>query len=146
MAYLTRQEKIFLPDQDGNLGTYRIKSQIGTVQFRYTFVVPSDYRSLILAKLDGDVSPGAAGTNRNIDLFISSHGDGEPENQKTASDTAGSYDLSAYSNKRYPLVFTSLLSVLNPSAGDTVGLNIDHNSIGGTIYYMDLILIYSRKF
>jgi hypothetical protein len=101
---------------------------------------------LILVKLDGDVSAGAAGPGKDIDLFISSHGDGEPENQKTASDTSTAYDLSAYANKRYPLVFTSLLNVLNPNPGDTVGLNVDHNGIGGTIYYMNLILIYSKRF
>jgi hypothetical protein len=40
MAYLTRKSISFLPDHDGNLGTYRVKSQIGSVQFRYTFVIP----------------------------------------------------------------------------------------------------------
>lgn len=140
MSYLIYKTANFLPDQDGNLGTYRIKSQIGSVQFRYTFAIPMDFKKLISAKLLGNVSAGAAQTNRDIDLFINSHQEGEVENQKTTSDTTTLYDLSAFANKTYGLVFTSLIPT--PTAGDTVGINVDHNGIGGTIFYFRLELIY----
>lgn len=143
MAYLTRKIVEFLPDHDGNLGTYRVKSQLGSVQFRYTFAIPDDFRSLISAALKGNVSPGAAGIGRDIDLFVSAHGDGEVENEKTASDTTTTYDLSAFSNKTYSLGLTSVINALGVSGGDSVGVNVDHNGIGGTIFYFRLELIYN---
>lgn len=146
MAYSTREFKSFLPDHDGDLGTYRIKSQTGVAQFRYNFVIPDDYGSLGYVQLGGDVAPAAASSGQDIDLYISSHGAGEPETQRTASDTGTVYDLSAYSNKLYRLVFTDLLNTLNPNPGDSVGINVDHISLGGTIYYQNLDLMYYRRF
>ena len=140
MSYLPFKSFQVTVDHDGNLDNYRIKSQIGSVTFRYTFQLPWDLKGLLSVELVGNVSNGAAQASRDIDRYVSAHQIGEVVNQKSASDTTTTFDLSASSNKTYGFNFTSLIPA--PTAGDIVGLQQDHNSLGGTIYYFQIQGIY----
>jgi hypothetical protein len=135
MTYLPEKTFQVSINWDGNSDNYRIKSQIGSVQYRYTFKLPSDMRpnGLRSLKIFGNITPGAAQTDRDIDRFISAHQPGEVETAKIASDTTTLYDLSAFANKTYGFEMIDLIP--SPTAGDIVGLNMDHNGLGGSINY-----------
>lgn len=142
MSHITYKSKFYnATNYDGNLGNFRVKSQIGTATFRYTFQLPHDLKNIISAKLLGNISAGAAQSGRDIDIFIDAHQEGQAYNQKTASDVSSTYDLSSSSGLTYAFDITSLIPT--PTAGDLVGLAVDHNAIGGTIYYFGIELIYS---
>jgi hypothetical protein len=140
MSYLPFKSFQVTVDHDANLDNYRVKSQIGTVTFRHTIQLPWDLKGLISVKLVGNISAGAAQAARDIDRYVSAHQIGEVVNQKSASDTTTLFDLSTFSNKTYGFEFSNLIPA--PTAGDIVGLQQDHNAIGGTIYYFQIQGIY----
>lgn len=140
MTHLTRKVVQISVDHDGNDDNYRIKSQSAGIAFRYTFSIPSDFTHLISATLYGNITPGAAQTDRDIDRYISAHQPGQVVNQKTASDTTTLFDLSTFANKTYAFEITTLIPT--PTAGDIVGLKQDHGPIGGGVNYFQIALAY----
>ena len=133
---------IFFPANQSNSGfnNYSVMTLAANSTGEITFAVPNAAGSVEKVYLCGIVEPGAASTNRDIDLFSNYSANTEVYNAHTASDTTTVYDLSASANKIHVFDITTLFQDL--SAGDFAGLTIDHNRIGGDINYLGLILEY----
>jgi hypothetical protein len=146
MSYVITPRHTFLQatNYDANLGEYRVKSLLGTNQQRFTFQIPSDFSSIQSFIVLGNVSPGAALTNRDIDFYFEYHTENQIYNQGSTSDTTTVYDLSSYSNKTYGFDFTTLLQT-KILARYILGMRIDHKTIGGPIRYFGIELIYYPK-
>jgi len=142
MTYMPKKDIIITSTDYANvLGNFRTRTIGATGSHRFTFRLPDDLRSLIKAELLTNVSALAAGTDRDIDISIDAHQEGQTYNQKTVTDTTTLYDLSAYSGKTYSFNITSLLPT--PTAGDIIGVFIDNNGIGGGMDYFLIHLIYN---
>lgn len=118
---------------------FKNRSIAGTGNHDFSFVVPADFKSLTSLKLIGIVVSGSAGSGKSITLNSTYGKEGEVYSTHTESDTdvytiaasaglIGSLDLSA--------VFTSI------EAGDVCAVNVDHNAIGGYVYYLAIEMIY----
>jgi hypothetical protein len=134
------KEKWFAPNHDGVIGNYRVKSLIGSGADRITFMIPHDFTSLTELVLVGITSAGAAGAGKDIDLYSDYAGAGEDAQTHQESDTTSTYTIPA-ANTMWEFDISGVFSSL--SAGDYCGVQIDHKSIGGTIYYLGIRLKYS---
>jgi len=129
----------FTVDWNNVYNGFKNRSIAGTGNHDFSFVIPADFKSLVSLKLIGIVTSGSAGSGKSVTLNSTYAKDGESYSQHTESDTdvyeiaasaglIGSLDLSA--------VFTSI------EAGDLCGVNVDHNAIGGYVYYLAIELKY----
>jgi hypothetical protein len=124
-----------------NFNNYRTRSIGAAGNFNFNFFVPNDFTSLVACYVQGFVSAGAATTNRNIDIDVQyNSGSGQLYNQFTASDTATVYNLTGLTNRLFNLPVTSLLTSL--VAGSVGGIKVTHNTLGGGIDYIGVLLIY----
>ncbi len=128
-------------DYNGAHGEFRIRSLTASASFNFTFNVPYDFASTISLVAVCIPESGAAGSSKDIDLYSEYGGLGEAHNQHAESDTAATYDLTGTSDEIYELDLTPVFSSL--AAGDYCGLEIDQNSIGGTINYIGIRLKYN---
>ena len=128
-------------ETSGNSGNYRVRSQGGSGAFRYNFFVPHDFSTLTSIQAIGIVSAGAAQTARDIDLFSDYGALGEASNNHTESDTASTFDLSGGSGQLRGISLSTVFTSL--AANDFCGIQIDHNSIGGSIEYIGILLRYT---
>lgn len=128
-------------EYNSNLGNIRTRSIGGTGRFRFNFFIPDNFGTLVSANLLGVVdSSGATGTGKDIDLFADFGAKtGEAYNIHTASNTTSTYTLPA-ENQRFQISITSLLSAA--SAGDSGGIFVDHNGIGGSAAYLGISIKY----
>lgn len=128
-------------ETNGLFNNYRTRSVGASGNFNFDFFVPSDFSSLIACYVQGFVSAGAATTNRNIDIDVQyNSGSGQLYNQLTASDTTTVYNLTGLTNRLFNLPVTSLLT--NLVAGSVGGIKVTHTTIGGSIDYIGVLLIY----
>lgn len=127
---------------DGNEGNYRIKALAATGAQRFAFYMPDELNSIVSFKAIGIVSAGAAGASRDIDLSSDYGTIGEASNQHTESDTGSTYDYTGKSGQLAEVLdLTAVLSLV--SAGDYMGIFIDHKGIGGSIDYIGFKLVYN---
>jgi len=128
-------------ETNGIYNNYRTRNLGAAGNFSFNFSIPSDFYSLVACYVQGFVSAGAAGANKNIDISVEyNSGNGQLYNQFTASDTATLYNLTGLTNRLYNLPITSLLTSL---VADSVGgINVKHTALGGSIDYIGLLLIY----
>lgn len=123
------------------VGDYAVKDVAANGSGRLAFQVPTDFGVLVGVGLVGIVSAGAALAGRDIDFYTSYAAVGELSTQHQQSDIASVYDLSGASGRLYQFDITSLFT--NLAAGDYVGVQVDHNAIGGAIDYLGITLSYS---
>lgn len=118
---------------------YSSRAAGSTAQTYFSFVVPDEFTSADTALVYGIA--GATASGLDIDLLLN-FADPATEvfNANSASDTTSTYATTI--DQFLVLDFTALLSGV--SAGDGVGLNVDHNGIGQTIYYTALKFKYNR--
>jgi len=124
-----------------NYGNYAVAEIGSNAQGYFSFYIPDDFNSLVSLKIIGIVSPAAAGTGKDIDLFTNYAQHGELYNTHAETDTTTTYDLSAESNRLYELDISGVFTGI--TAGDHCGIEVDHNSIGGSIYYLNIELEYN---
>ena len=118
---------------------YATRSAGSTAQTYFSFIVPLNYTSADTAKIYGIAGATAGGLD--IDVIINFADPlTETYNANSASDTSTVYATTI--DEFLIIDFTALLSGVN--AGDVVGVNVDHNGIGQTIYYTVLELLYNR--
>lgn len=119
---------------------YRTSNIGATGNQNYTFYMPSDFVSFVSFKVIGIVSAGAAGSGKDIDLSSTYASVGEPANTHTETDVGTTYTfVSGQINDEIDL--TVVLSTA--SAGDSIGINVDHNGIGGGLGNLYLRMVYN---
>jgi len=121
---------------------YRTKAVSATGGARFTFKIPDDFNSLTSIYLIGQVSVGAAGSGKNIDLSSDYGAAGEALNQHSETDTTTTYDFTGYSGQNNSIIDLSVV-LSSLAAGDYVGIFVDHNAIGGGIDYLGIKLLYT---
>lgn len=105
----------------------------------FTFYAPRDFGTIVAAYL---VSiPQATFTNQDVDLYTQYGTIGEAYNQHSASDTTSTRSGTINVFNQYDI--TTLLA--NLTAGDYVGVYIDHNAIGATVLYLGIRLVYNSN-
>ncbi len=104
----------------------------------FSLIVPSDFGSINECLVYGIPASTAAGLD--IDIIINFSAPGEAYNANSASDLVTTYSVTSL--QTFTLDFTAILSGV--SAGDQVGFEVDHNSIGQTINYTSLVFKYNR--
>lgn len=118
---------------------YPTRSAGSTAQTYFSLVIPVNYTSADTGEIH--TIAGATGSGLDIDVIINyANPLTETYNANSASDTSTVYATTL--DEILTIDFTALLSGV--SAGDVIGVNVDHNGIGQTNYYIDLVLIYNR--
>ncbi len=122
------------------VGTQRVQQVSSNGSGFFKFAIPEDFSSVITLVMITVPSAGAAGTDRNIDLF-SDYGtmDEAPDNH-SESDTTTLYDLSGRSGLLTGIDISPVFSSI--AARDVCGIEVDHFSIGGAIDYYGVLLVY----
>lgn len=108
--------------------------------FDIAFHIPKDFGTLVSAKLICIPGAGAGGSGKSITLSSQYAAEGEDYDENTESDT-DNYTLAASADIIGSLDLSAVLSDLDPL--DIVSVNIQHNAIGGTVYYIGLELKYT---
>lgn len=138
--YFGPGDTVYFPVDWNNIyNGFKNRSIAGTGNHDFLFVVPADFKALVSLKLIGIVTSGSAGSGKSVTLNSTYGKEGENYAQHTENDTDiytiaasadffGSLDLSA--------VFNSLEN------GDICAVNVDHNTIGGYVYYTAIELVY----
>jgi len=126
----------FETDWNTNFSELRVRSIPGTGSHRFPFSVPNDFSLPLEAYIEA--LPLADFTDEDIDLISEYAGQGENFQTHAETNTTGVY--SGLAQKWGKLDVSSVLSSL--SASDVGGLQVDHNSIGTTVYYGRLVLRY----
>lgn len=123
----------------GNYGNYSGTNIASNSQGYFNFHFPSNLLTLTSLNLIGIVTPAAALAGRDIDRYSHYGSVGQAYNTHSQSDLATTFDLSTQSNMIWQMDISSLFT--SWAAGDCAGLQIDHNSIGGSIYYLGILLV-----
>ena len=133
---------LFIPitlNSGANIDNYRSRTITGTGNGNITFIIPGDFASLVSLEMIFTPTAGAAGTGKDIDL-ISSYGQvGELITAHQETDTTTTFDTGTVNTHEMYSVSNVFSSI---AANDICGLNIDHNTIGGTIHYFYLKIVY----
>ena len=138
----TKEVFISATDYGADNGDYRVRNISMNGDFNFTFFVPFDFSSVNSATLIGIPSAGAAGAGKDIDLSSEYATFGQASNANSEADTGTTYDLTGTSGEITEVV--DLLVVLSSlAASDVVGINVDHNGIGGAIDYLGVKLNYN---
>jgi hypothetical protein len=128
-------------ETNGIYGNYRSRSIGAGGNFNFNFKIPQDFNALIDLYIEGFVSAGAAGINKNIDISVEyCNGSAQLSNQFTASDTTTVYNLTGLTGRLFRISVASLLTNLTP--GTVGGINIRHTTLGGGIDYVKGLVIY----
>jgi len=126
-----------MADGKGNFDTNLVG---GTGARRFVFHVPHDFTSLVECKVVGIPSSGAAGPDKDIDLYSDYGANGEAYNTHDESDTTSLYTIGT-ADTIWELDVSSVLN--NISANDYVAVEVDHKGIGGGINYIGIRLRYN---
>ncbi len=133
--------KIFNVEFDSNTGNYRTQGVLGSGAHRFTFAIPKDFDILVSIHLVGICSSSVAGAGKSVDLYSNYAAIGEAYNTHEESDTTTVHDFTGMTDKFIEIELTDLFSSV--SACDICGVQVDHQSIGGSIYYTNLSLEYT---
>ena len=138
----TTKEIFYMAETSSNNGTFRVRSIGGTGAFRFNFFIPADFNTLVSLDLWGIPAAGAAGAGKDIDLTSEYGAVGEASNNHTETDTGTTYDLTGTTQQITAVLDLSIV-VTSLAAGDAVGIEVDHNGIGGGIDYLSVRLVYT---
>ncbi len=135
-------ETFFKIDPDSSRGNFRVKVLGSDGGGAYcNFHVPHDFTAISALELIGIVGSGAAGSGKDIDLYSEHGAPGEAYDTHTEADTTSTYDLTGKTDVLHPFDISGVFSAI--AAGDYCGFSLDHNTIGGSIYYLGIRLRYT---
>jgi len=129
-------EVFFFPNHDSHYGNFASRSIEANSEDYFTFCVPTDFRELISA--DMICIPEGSVDDKNIDIDSEYCKAGEAKDNHVESDSDSIYSFVA--DKLSELNLSGILSEIE--AGDSVGIHINHQSIGTTIHYIAIRLKY----
>ena len=132
----------FTVEGNSNRESYRTRNIGATGAYRFTFIVPDDFLSLVSIRLIASPRSGAEGSGKDIDLISSYGADGEAINNHSESDTSSTYQIAASAGTFGFLDLSSVFTGL--AAGDRCGVFVDHKAIGGSVDYYKIELKYNR--
>lgn len=128
-----------LGSHNSQIGDYDVLNISSNGDGNISFIIPDDFTALTSAELIG-IPDGFANATANIDLDSSYAAVGEDFETHQESDVSSTYNIPV-SDQVFALDISSVLSSL--SAGDCVGMTIDHNTIGGSVGYIAIKLVYT---
>lgn len=128
-------------ETSSNDAEFRVRNIAGTGTFRFNFPVPLDFAALTSVELVGWPSAGAGGTGKDIDLASSYGAIGQDRATHTETDTTTTYNTGTQ-DVIFALDLSPVFSAI--AAGDFCGVQVDHNSVGGSIMYIGIRLRYTR--
>jgi hypothetical protein len=104
--------------------------------------IPDNFGEITKVTLHGIIDPSTAGAGKDIDFYADWGQVGEAYNAHSASDTTTIWDLTGTADQLYAFDITHLFApgTLNPE--DSVGIEVDHNGVGNSIYYTGVELEY----
>jgi hypothetical protein len=139
-GWLPSREVCFTVETNAAYNSRRVRTLTSVADYEFNGAFPGDFNSIVKMVIRGFISSGAAGSGKDIDMSVELAGEGQVYNNRTASDTTTVYDLTGYTDSLYEFDISGLFSAA--VAGDHFGLLVDHNTIGGSIYYVDIVLEY----
>ena len=129
--------QFFATNGNDTRGTYATVVIASNANVDITFFAPNDLVDFGTAEVV--LMPVATNTLRDIDIIVNYATVGEDLALNVGSNTTATYDLIADQIKSIDI--TSLLGSIK--AGDFVGVNIDHNSVGQNIDYLGVLITYT---
>lgn len=135
-------KEVFFPagDYTADINIYRAKAVGPAGNENFTFSIPSDFNNLDSMHLIYIPNALAAGPGKDIDFYSNYASIGEDSQTHTESETTQTWTISTANfigSFEIQQVFTNI------TAGDFCGVEVDHNNIGGTVYYLGIRLIYN---
>lgn len=126
--------EIFFPaDLPNASGSYKV-ADVGTNgSLEFSFHIPSHVRTIKEIALVGISSTAAEGASKDIDLASEYGSIGEAKDIHSETSTAATYTLPA---DKVLFELDALPVFSNLAAGDSGGLKVTHNTIGGTVSYL----------
>jgi hypothetical protein len=128
---------------NANVGNFNVRTVGTSSNGQFNFQVPKNFDSLISLHIVGLPGANAAGASKDIDISSQYGKEGEQYNNHTASDTSTLYTIPAGGTVWYldiSTIFTGL------EAGDSGGLNVQHNGIGTNgVNYLGIVMRYRPK-
>jgi hypothetical protein len=134
-------EHLFVPiTTNAQYGNYAVNNTGSNASAYFNTKVPDNFLSLVNCFVYGIIDPSTAGASKDIDIYVDYATVGEAYNTHTASDTTTVYDLTGTGNQIYRFTLNSLLGSL--AGDDSLGVQMDHNAIGNSIYYLGIEIEY----
>jgi len=127
-------------DYSTTYGDFRTRRNASAGAHEWSFPVPPDFDELVSCEAIG-IYNGTGGSDKQIDFYSDYGAEGEDYNNHDESDIGTLFDFTGKSDKIIAIDVSGVLSAL--SAGDYVGLTIDHKGIGDSIDYIYIKLVYT---
>lgn len=125
---------------NGELGEHAVSEVPSNGSQFLEFNTPDDFGTLISLKIYYTPSAGAAGPNKNVDIYSNYAPVGQIYNFYAEQDTTTIYDLTGQANLINSFEISGLYTNLGPSM--QCGFHFDSNQAGGIIYIYRIELIY----
>lgn len=137
LAYITPAKQLLaIGPQNGNILDHKSTLIIANGAEEFTFKVPAEFDSLVSLVIEN--IPVSTYVSQAIDISSVYGAIGEPINEHVEADTITE---SGTANIRESLDLSSIVSSI--AAGDTVGITVDHQAIGTSIHYLQIVMIYN---
>lgn len=133
-------QKDFNATFNGELGEHAVSVVPSNGAQYLEFNTPDDFGTLISLKIYYTPSVGAAGPNKNIDIYSNYAPYGQIYNFYAEQDTTSVYDLTGQQNLINSFEISGLYT--NLGASMQCGFHFDSNQAGGNIYIYRIELIY----
>ena len=137
-----RQSVFFPSETNSSHGPYPTLALNTNSSGGFSFNVPEDFGTLVSIEVIGIPTGGAASAARNIDISSVYGTIGESFDFHTDADTAITFDLSGTEDQLYAFDVGSVFDSEALSAGDFGAVEMEHNSVGGIIDYIGILLVY----
>ncbi len=124
-----------------DVGDHRMHSQGANVVDNYGFVIPANFATLVTLEMIGSPLAGSAGSGKDIDLFSDYGTVGESFSFHSESDTGTVYDFTGSTDEFIAIDLSIVFSSL--AGGDVCGLKLDHNTVGASIRYSHIRMVYT---
>jgi len=133
-----------ITDFNNSIAPYGSAAVASNGTFNTSFALPSDFASINTLQLI--IIPAFTGVAVDIDVTINSHLSGQLYTLNSVADTTTTYSFTA--NTGYEIDLTLLFALLPLAAqvpGSRIGIELDHNGIGGTLNYIAVTGEYTRS-
>lgn len=133
-------EEFFPCNADASDGSFCVRNLAASGAATFSFRVPNSAQAVLAVELIGYPTAGATGAGKDIDLSSEYGAVGELKNLHAEVDNTTTYTIPA-ADTLWALDLTTVLSAV--AAGDSAGVLVTHNAIGGTNRYLGIRLRYS---
>lgn len=121
-------------------GEHLVVSVAANGSSNFRFAIPRDFLEVVSIRMRGIPSAAAAGSGKSITLDSNYASAGEVYNLHAASDTRN-YNLTGTADILSEVIDLTVVFG-SIAAGDTCGVKVKHNAIGGSVEYTGIELVY----